>query len=143
MRLSYHARAFIVECPVRDQILHRHRIVACPQTVFLIQLMGLHDLIHIQLNPQPRRRRHLHHATFDLKRLLSKTLITFLPYPVGVDSSDRARRSGGDVREHRQRDIEVVVGVRTSGQAKLMAHLRHANRPLHRPEVRVSQRNID
>ncbi len=51
MRLSYHARAFIVECPVRDQILHRHGVVTGAQTVFLIQLMGFHNLVHIQLNP--------------------------------------------------------------------------------------------
>lgn len=53
MRLSYHARAFIVECPVGDQILHSHRVVTRAQTVFLIQLMGFHDLVHIQFNPSP------------------------------------------------------------------------------------------
>ena len=112
MRLSYHARAFIVEFPVRYQILHGHRIIACPKTMFLIQLVGFHHLIHIQLNAQTRRGWHLHHAFFDLKRLSGQTLITFLPDPVSIDSGDRARCSSGHVGEHRQRDIKVVIGVR-------------------------------
>lgn len=97
MRLSYHARAFIVEFPVRYQILHGHRIVAGPQAMFLIQFVGFHHLIHIQLNAQTRCGWHLHHASFDLKRLSGQTLISFLPDPVGINSGDRAWRGSSHV----------------------------------------------
>lgn len=61
MRLSYHARTFIVECPLWDQILHRHRVIARTQPMFLVQLMGFHHLIHIQFHAQTRCGRDLHH----------------------------------------------------------------------------------
>ena len=53
MRLSYHARTFIVECPVRDQILHGYRIVARAQTVFQVQFVGFHHLSISSSTPRP------------------------------------------------------------------------------------------
>ena len=54
-----------------------------------------------------------------------------------------AGRGGGDVGEHRQRHVEVVVGVRAPGQSPCVAELRDAHRAGHRPEVRIGQRNVD
>ena len=122
--------------------MHRQRVITRPQAVFLVQLMRFHDLVHIQLYAQTRRSRNLYHTAFDFKRLFGQALVALLPDPVGVDGGNVARRGSRHVGEHRQRDVEVVVGVRAPGQAELMAHLRHANRALHRPEVRVCQRNV-
>ena len=44
--------------------------------------------------------------------------------------------------KHRQRNIEMVVGVATPGQAPVVAHLRHAYRTAQGPEVRVRQRDV-
>ena len=66
----------------------------------------------------------------DLERLSGQALAV-LPDPVRVDGGDPAGRRGGDVREHGQGNIEVVVGVRAPGQAPFAAHLRHAHRALH------------
>ena len=79
MSLSYHARTFIVESPLWDQVLHRQRVITRAQAVFLVKLMRFHDLVHIQLNAQPRRSRNLHHAAFDFKRLFGQALVALLP----------------------------------------------------------------
>ena len=69
--------------------------------------------------------------------------LAVLPDPVGVDRGDLAGRGGADVGEHRERNVEVVVGVRAPGQAAVAAGLGDAHRALHGPEVRVGQRNVD
>ena len=79
MRLSYHARTFIVECPLWDQVLHRQRVITRPQAVFLVQLMRFHDLVHIQFYAQTRRSRNLYHTAFDFKRLFGQALVALLP----------------------------------------------------------------
>ena len=83
-----------------------------------------------------------HQAADDLQRLLRQALAV-LPDPVRVDRGDAARRGGADVREHRQRDVEVVVRVRAPGQAPVAAGLRDAHRAGHGPEVRIGERNVD
>ena len=110
--------------------------------MLLIQLMRFHHLIHIQLHAQARFRRNLHHTALDCKRFFGQSLVTFLPDPMGIDSGNFPRRRRRDMSKHRQRNIKVVVRVRAPGQPELMAHLRHANRTLHRPEVRIRQRDI-
>ena len=54
-----------------------------------------------------------------------------------------AGRRGADVSEHRQGDIEVVIGVRAPCQVELLADLRDPDRALHGPEVRVGKGNVD
>ena len=83
-------------------------------------------------------------ATFpflDFDRLTCQPL-SVLPNPVRVDRGDLAGCSRGRMREHRERDIEVIVGVRAPGEAPIVAHLRHAHRALHGPEVRIGKRNV-
>ena len=81
-------------------------------------------------------------AALDLQRLLRQALAV-LPDPVRVDRGDAPGRGGADVREHRERDVEVVVRVRAPGQAPVAAGLRHAHRAGHGPEVRVGERDVD
>jgi hypothetical protein len=50
---------------------------------------------------------------------------------------------GGHVGEHRQRHLEVVVGVGTPRQPPHVAQLRDAHRAGHRPEVRVGKRDVE
>ena len=52
-------------------------------------------------------------------------------------------RGGADVGEHRQRDVEVVVGVRAPGQPEVVAELGDPDRAGHGPEVRVGERDVD
>jgi hypothetical protein len=62
---------------------------------------------------------------------------------VRVQGGDLAGRGRTDVGDHRQRDVEVVVGVRTPGQAEVVAELGDAHGAAHGPEVRVGQRDVD
>src|SRR5690606_28352279 len=71
-----------------------------------------------------------------------REVLTVLPDPVGIDGGHPPRCSGGDVGEHGQGNIEVVVRMRTPGQAPVVAHLRHAYGTRHGPEVRVGQWNV-
>jgi len=59
------------------------------------------------------------------------------------DRGDLPGRRGGDVGEHRERHVEVVVGMRPPGQAPVAAGLRDAHRARHRPEVRVGERDVN
>ena len=104
--------------------------------------MGLLHLHHVQLHTQAWLLGHLHVAAFDLQWLLGQALAV-LPYPVRVNGGDLARRGCAHMREHGQRDVEVVVGMGAPGQAKRLAQLRHTHRAGHGPEMRVGQRNVD
>ena len=53
------------------------------------------------------------------------------------------RRGGGDVGEHRERDVEVIVRMRAPGEAPVAARLRDAHRAAKRPEMRVGERDVD
>ncbi|MNE32919.1 hypothetical protein D3C80_1265520 [compost metagenome] len=103
--------------------------------------MRLGQLVFIQLHPKPRPRRHVHMPVDDAQWFAGQALAV-LPDPVGVDRSDFTRRRSRHLGEHCQRDIEVVVGMRTPGQPPVVAHLRHPYRTLQGPEVRVGQRNV-
>ena len=54
-----------------------------------------------------------------------------------------AGRGGGDVGEHGEGDVEVVVGVRAPREAPLAAELGDADGALHGPEVRVGEGDVD
>ena len=54
MRLSYHARTFIVECPLWDQVLHRQRVITRPpQAVFLVSSCAFMTWSISALRPDP------------------------------------------------------------------------------------------
>src|SRR5438552_2083678 len=59
-----------IELPAGNERLHRHGVVARAQAVLLVELVGLLDLDHVELDPQARLLRHLHVAADDLQRLL-------------------------------------------------------------------------
>ena len=66
-----------------------------------------------------------------------------LPNPMGVDRRHLAGRRGGDVSEHGERNIEMIVGVRAPGQPEVPARLRDPDRALHRPEMGIGKGNVD
>ena len=73
-------------------------------------------------------------AAFDPQRIARQPLAV-LPDPMRVDRGDLARRGRGHVREHRERNIEVIVRVRAPGEPPIAAHLRDPHRPRQRPEM--------
>ncbi|RMW13823.1 hypothetical protein ALP03_00918 [Pseudomonas amygdali pv. tabaci] len=103
--------------------------------------MSLGQLVHVQLDAQPRLLGHIDLTADNLQRGLGQALAV-LPDPVGINRRDVARCRSGNVGEHRQRNIEMVVGMRAPGQTPFVAHLRHTYRALHGPEVRISQWNV-
>src|SRR6185369_2086951 len=138
--LALKCRALRVEFPAGYQVLHGHRVVSRPQAVLLVKLVGFLDLGHVELDAQAGLLGYLDHAADDLQRVAREPLAV-LPDPVGVDRGDTAWRGGGHMREHGQRNVEMVVGMRAPGQAPVAAGLRNAHRAGHRPEVRVGQRD--
>src|SRR3981081_3888154 len=70
-------------------------------------------------------------------------MLAILPYPMCIDGSYSSGSRSGNMSEHCERDIEVVVGMGSPGQAPLTAKLRHANGALHCPEMRIGQRYIN
>src|SRR5690349_10937309 len=105
-----------VEAPAGNQLLHRGRVVARAETLLAVERMRGIDRGHVELDTEPGRGRHLHLAVDDLERPSGQRLAV-LPDPVRIDRGDAAGRRGGDVREHRERDVEVVVRVRAPRQA--------------------------
>lgn len=65
--------------------------------------------------PQPRPGRYPHVPVHYAQRFTGKALAV-LPDPVGVDCGDLARCRSRHLGEHRQRNVEVVVRMRTPGQ---------------------------
>ena len=97
-----------------------------PQAVLQVQAVGALHFVHVQLHTQTRLLGQVNETILDLERLLGQAL-TVLPDPVRVDGRDAPRRGSAHMGEHRQRDIEVVVGMRAPGQSKGLAHLRHTH----------------
>ena len=92
--------------------------------------------------PRPGRSGTVELAVNDLQRVFGEALAV-LPDPMGVDRGDFAGRCRGYVGKHCERDVKVIVGVRAPGEAPLAAELGHADRALHRPEVRIGQGYVD
>src|SRR5579859_3190366 len=63
--LSHKARPLRIKLPVRNQILHRHRVVARPQSHVVVKGIRLSHGIHIEFYAQPRPFRHIHPAGFN------------------------------------------------------------------------------
>ena len=75
--------------------------------------------------------------------MLGQMLDTFLPDPMGVDGGRVARNRRTYLSDHGKRDVKVVVGMGTPSKAELVTELPDANRPLHRPEMAVGERDVD
>ena len=113
-----------------------------PSPCCLVELVGLLHFGHVEFDAQARLLRHLRPGR-RRSGTAPRQALAVLPDPVRVDRGHAARRRGGDMGEHRQRHVEVVVRMRAPGQAPVAAGLRHAHRAGHGPEVRVGQRNVD
>ena len=68
--------------------------------------------------------------------------LVFLPDPVRGDCGDLAGRDHRHGREQGQRDVEVVVGMRTPSGVVHLAKSREPNRALYGLEMRVGRRNV-
>ena len=88
----------------------RGRIVTRPKRFFFIELVVLLDLCHVDFDTQSWSFRDRHLAPDDLERIV-RQLFALLPDPMGIDRRDVAWSGRGAVREHRQRNIEVMVGM--------------------------------
>ena len=97
---------------------------------------------HVEIDTEARPIRQANRAGFDAQRLLREPLAV-LPDPVRVDGGDAARRRGGYVSEHGERNVEVVVRVRPPREAPVAAGLRNAHGSGQRPEMRVGERDVD
>ena len=85
------ARPLVIECPPRNQKLHRHAVIPSAQAHAFVEFMGLGQLVHIELDTQSRFLRHLH-AALDYLQWGFGQALAVLPDPVGVDGSDFTRR---------------------------------------------------
>src|SRR5689334_21906076 len=130
-----------VEGPAVDVVPHADAVVAGIQTVLQVQLVRLLQRLAVQFDAQAGRRGNFDGAALDLHRVPGQALAV-LTNPVRVQRGDLTGGCRTGVREHGQRNVEVVVRVRAPGQAELVAQLGHPHRTVHRPEVRVSQRNV-
>ncbi len=141
MSLSYHARTFIVESPLWDQVLHRQRVITRAQAVFLVKLMRFHDWSISSSTPSPGVA-----GTCTMPPLISNGCLVrrWLPscqiqwVSMAVMLPGAAAATWVNIAS----EMSKWLLEWEPGQAELMAHLRHANRALHRPEVRVCQRNV-
>src|ERR1700730_4964018 len=125
---TYQARPFRVEGPIGNEVLHRGCVVPGAGAQTIVKTMSLFDPLQVKFDAKPWLPRDAYAARFDLERRTGQRL-PVLPYPVGVDRRDSARRSGRHMREHRQRNIEVAVRVRPPCEAPIVAQLRHSDGP--------------
>src|SRR5262249_32283898 len=124
--LADKTRALVVKLPSWDQILHRHGVVAGADSHLFVQRVRLLDLNEIRLNAEPRTFGHPQMSISNFQGVLREAL-PVVPNPVSVDGSDLARRCRGNMGEHRERNVEVIVGVRSPSQAPRLANLCYAN----------------
>src|SRR5215510_9612314 len=94
------------------------------------------DLLPVDADPKPGPLGYVQEAAFDLKRFQGQTL-SLLPDPVRVDRRDLPGCRGRHVREHGERYVEVIVGMRTPGQTPGSAQLGNPHRAGQAPEMRV------
>src|SRR5665213_970794 len=127
---AYQAGSFVVEFPAGDEELHGCGVVARCGSDACVEGVGLLDLLHVDLDAAAWFIRHCEFAVEDAEGVLRYAL-TVLPDPVGIDCCDFAGRGRGYVGEHGERNVEMIVGVRTPGQAPFFADLRDAHRTLH------------
>src|SRR6478736_8411217 len=83
-RLADHARPLRIELPAWNEELHGLSVVARAQPLTEVELVGLVDFVHVELDAQSRPLRDLDMAALDLQRR-SRQALPVLPDPVGVD----------------------------------------------------------
>jgi len=76
--------------------------------MFLVKPVSFLNPLEINLDPKPWPVWNAHLPVHDLERVLRKPL-AILPDPVSVDGSDFSRGRGRGVRDHGERDIEVII----------------------------------
>ena len=131
-----------MERPSWAKELHGGDVVALLRGAVLIEFVRLSDLIHVEFDAEAGRFGHGDATAADFERLAGESLAD-LPNPVGVDGRHVSTGGGGDVRHHRQGHVEMVVAVRTPGQALQFAQGRGFDGAAHRPEVAIGQRHVD
>src|SRR5262249_34021174 len=97
-----------------NQVLHCLSVIASRQPCFSVQSVSLVDLRHINLDSQSGFFGKTDRSLNDPEWFSGQTLAV-LPYPVSVDGRDSAWSRRSNVGVHRQRHIEVTVGVRSPG----------------------------
>src|SRR5207247_1546141 len=104
--------------------------------------MGFFDLVHVRFHAKSWSGGHRYVTADDSKRLLCQSL-PILPDPMSVDRLYPTWRRCGNMREHRERYIEMTIRMRAPCQSPVITQLRDSHRALHCPEMWIGQRNID
>src|SRR5881394_1395219 len=115
LRSSYQTRTLRIEFPSRNQELHRCCIVATTQPHTLVKFVRVFDLRHVGLNAESRSIGNVDGAVHNLQRLFGQSL-PVLPNPMCINSSNFSRCGGGNVREHCERDVEMIIRVRAPSE---------------------------
>src|ERR1043165_8358417 len=124
-----------VKLPAGNQELHRGSIVAGAETHLVVESVGLFNLNQIRLQAEAGQIGDRDRTADDLEGLAGQPL-AILPDPMSVNGGNPSRCGGGDMREHCERDVEVIVGMRTPRQAApVAAELGDTNGALHGPEM--------
>lgn len=80
------AGALGIEGPAGDQVLHANGVVPAAQAVVQVELVGLLELLPVQLHAQAGPLRQIDAAVHNLQRRPGQALQPLLPDPVGVDA---------------------------------------------------------
>src|SRR5262245_24888241 len=100
------------------------------------------NLRHVDFDAEARSLWNEHRAFDDFQWLLCQSL-TILPNPMRIDCSDVTWSRGRDMGEHSKRDVEVIILMRSPGEAPIPSHLRNPDGSLQRPEMQIGKWNID
>ncbi len=93
-----------------------------------------------QFHAQTGRIRNGNFSVFNLQRILGQATIALLPNPVGIDSGRITRCRRAHMGKHRQRDIEMVVGMAAPVSP---SRRKAAPRGLHRKASRSADRQVE
>src|SRR3984885_13663932 len=100
------------------------------------------DALQVDLDAEAGASGQLDFSMDDGERLSGQALAV-LPDPMRIDGGYLTRSSRSHMGEHGQRNVEVIVGVRSPSEAPVAAKLRHPHRALHGPEMRIGQGDVD
>src|ERR1035441_10158460 len=129
-----------IELPVGNEALHGDGVIARAKGLTIVEVVRALDSIEVEFNAEAGSLGHCNHAVLDLERIACQ-LLSVLPDPMRVHGRDSARCGRGDMRDHGERDIEVVVGVRAPSESVIATSLRHMHRALHGPEMRIDRKS--
>jgi hypothetical protein len=88
-----------VKSPIGYEELHGSSVVAGAEPDLAVEPVRLVQLFHIGLDPQAWSFRDLDRSLLDAQWSARESL-PILPYPVGIDRSDSARRGSRDMGKH-------------------------------------------